>query len=44
MRGNAQLDSVLTSKEEVLRDVKPVDSLACSDHRMMVFRIVKGGE
>lgn len=44
MRGNARLDPVLTSKEEVLRGVKPVDSLSYSVCRMMVFRIVKGGE
>jgi len=37
------LDLVLTNKEGLVEDVKAGDSLGCSDHEMVEFRILRGG-
>lgn len=35
MRRDALLDLILTSKEEIIRDVKAESSLCCGDHGMV---------
>ena len=42
-RRGALLDLVLTNKEGLIEDVKAGDSLGCSDHEMLYFRILCGG-
>jgi len=42
-RRGALLDLVLTNKEGLVEDVKAGDSLGCSDHEMVGFRILRGG-
>jgi len=37
------VDLVLTNKEGLLEDVKAGDSLGCSDHELVEFRILCGG-
>jgi len=43
MRRGALLDLKLTNKEGLVEDVKVGDSLSCSDHEMVEFRILCGG-
>ena len=38
----ALLDLILTNTEELLGNVRVRDSLGCSDHEMVEFRILKG--
>ncbi|GAB0199646.1 hypothetical protein GRJ2_002430000 [Grus japonensis] len=40
-RRGAVLDLILTNKEGLVRDVKLKDSLGCSDHEMVEFRILR---
>jgi len=42
-RRGTLLDPVLTNKEGLVEDVKAGDSLVCSDHEMVNFRILCGG-
>ncbi|GAB0208304.1 mitochondrial enolase superfamily member 1 [Grus japonensis] len=42
MRRGVLLDLVLTNKEGLVGDVKVGDSLGCSDHEMVEFRILRG--
>ena len=39
-RKGAVLDVLLTSKEELIMDVKVRDRLVCSDHKMVGFMIL----
>lgn len=38
-----QLDHILTNKEKLVEDLRARGSLGCSDHEMMKFRILQGG-
>ena len=38
------LDLILTNKEELVGHVKIRDSLGCSDHEMVKFRVLRGGD
>jgi len=42
-RRGVLLDLVLTNKEGLVEDVKVGGSLSCSDHEMVQFRIMRGG-
>lgn len=42
-RRGALLDLVLANKEELVGDAKVKGSLGCSDHEMMLFRILRAG-
>ncbi|GAB0181056.1 hypothetical protein GRJ2_000570900 [Grus japonensis] len=42
MRRGVLLDLVLTNKEGLVGDMKVEDSLGCSDHEMVEFRILHG--
>ncbi|KAK4811175.1 hypothetical protein QYF61_019806 [Mycteria americana] len=43
-RRGALLDLILTNNEGLVGDVKVKDSLGCSDHEMVEFKILKGRE
>ena len=43
MRRGVLMDLVLMNKEGLVKDVKVGSSLACSDHKMVEFRILHGG-
>ena len=41
MRKHAILDLVLTNQEGLVNNVKLKDSLGCSDHKMLEFKILR---
>lgn len=44
MRADCLLDLTLANKAELVRDVKAGGSLGCSNHEIVDFRIMRGGE
>lgn len=43
MKGHALLDLMFASKEGWVGDMKVWDSIGCSDHEIVEFRILRGG-
>jgi len=43
MGAGTLLDLMLSSKEELVRDMKVRDQLGCSSHQVVEFRILRGG-
>lgn len=43
MRRGALLDIILANKEDLIGDVKAEESLGCSDHETVEFRILRRG-